>query len=343
MSGDACLVTGAGGFIGYQLANALASEGRRVVGVDLRYPDPQGVLGAPRFSPLVADFRNTDAMKHALDGVTVVFHLASAHLRVSLPESEYWDVNVHSLPMLLKLAFDAGVSRFVHTSSVAMYGDLGSTPANEQTPPHPQSIYGETKLAGEQAVLDFCRRKQLDVVVLRPSWVYGPGCARTAKIIRALRARRFFLVGSGDNLRHPLYIDDMIDAFRRAAATNDGVGEILLVAGERAVTTRELIESFCAVFELPRPVVRLPYSAARALAHCAEAISSFMDREPPVSRRTLEFFDTSNSFDTSRARMALGFVPQYSLLAGLTATRRWIETRTALNPQTAATCRRGPA
>ena len=212
----------------------------------------RGCLVPPRFSPVVVDFRNADAMKHALDGVTLVFHLASAHLQVSLPESEYWDVNVHSLPALLQLALDAGVSRFVHSSSVAIYGDLGFTPANEQTPPHPQSIYGETKLAGERAVLDFGRRQGLEVVVLRPSWVYGPGCARTARIIRALKTRRFFMVGSGDNLRHPLYIADMIDAFRLAAVTKRGVGEILLVAGERAVTTRELIESVCAVFDLPR-------------------------------------------------------------------------------------------
>jgi nucleoside-diphosphate-sugar epimerase len=323
---DQCVVTGAGGFIGYQLANALADEGRRVTGVDLQYPNPHGVLGPPRFSPLVADFRNLVAMTTALAGAEVLFHLASAHLQISLPDSEYWDVNFHSLPPLLQLASAAGVRRIVHTSSVAVYGNVGSTPADEQTPARPQSIYGETKLAGEQLVLEFGHRHGLDVIVLRPSWVYGPGCSRTRRICKALRARRFVMVGAGRNLRHPLYIADMIEAFRLAATASDISGELLVVAGDRAVTTRELIKSFCEAFDLPRPFIRVPYAAGVVMAHGTEFLCRVIGREPPVSRRSLEFFDTSNAFDISRARAVLGFVPQYSLSTGLRATRRCLET-----------------
>jgi nucleoside-diphosphate-sugar epimerase len=322
---DSCLVTGAGGFIGYQLANALAAEGRRVVGVDLHYPDPRGALGPPRFSPLIADIRDAAVMRQALHGVAVVFHLASSHLRVSLPDSEYWDVNVHCLLPLLRLAREAGVSRFVHTSSVAVYGDVGATPANEETPPRPQSIYGETKLAGEKVVIDFGQHQPFEVVVLRPSWVYGPGCARTAKICKALRARRFVMVGAGGNLRHPLYIDDMIEAFRLASTRSGISGATLVIAGERAVTTRELIASFCEAFDLPRPSVRIPYAAAVAMAVVAESVCRVVNVEPPISRRTLEFFDTSNAFDIARAHEKLGFAPRYSLQAGLNASRHWLE------------------
>jgi nucleoside-diphosphate-sugar epimerase len=260
-------------------------------------------------------------MQEALGGADLVFHLASAHLQVKLPASEYWDVNVHSLPNLLKLARDAGVSRFVHTSSVGLYGDVGSTHANEATPPRPQSIYGATKLAGEQTVLKFGREHGFEVVVLRPAWVYGPGCPRTAKLYRALRKRRFLMIGTGENLRHPVYIDDTIEAFRLAATQRDAAGEVMIIAGEHAVTTRELIEAFCTVFECPYPRVRVPYAVGASMAACAESLGALIGREPPMSRRTLEFFSTNNAFDISHARRILGFVPQYSLLRGLAATR----------------------
>jgi dihydroflavonol-4-reductase len=320
----ACVVTGAGGFIGYHLANALAAEGGSVAGIDLHFPDTRGPAGPPRFTPITGDFRHTDTMKRALEGATVLFHLAGAHLQVSLPESEYWDVNVHSLPKLFDVARQVGVSRCVHTSSVGVFGDVGTTPATEETPPRPQSVYGETKLAGEKAAIDYGREHHFDVVALRPAWVYGPGCPRTAKLCRALRRRRFVMIGTGHNLRHPVYIDDMIEAFRLAAVRPDAAGKTFIIAGERPVTTRELVDAFCAAFGFPRPAVNVPYAIAAMLATAIESACGLIGREPPISRRSLEFFDTNNAFDISRAREGLGFVPRYPLLQGLSAMRGWV-------------------
>jgi len=322
------VVTGAGGFIGYQLANALAGDGDRVIGVDLRFPDPRGVLGPALFSPVAGDFRNAELMREVLAGAQVVFHLAGIHLQVGASDTVYWDTNVHSLSRLLQLAHEARISRFVHVSSVGVYGDIGSTAADETTLPRPQSIYGETKLAGEKVVLDFARCSGLDVVVLRPAWVYGPGCPRTEKLCRALRRRRFPIVGSGRNLRHPLFIADLIEAFRLAATVRGAAGQIFVIAGERAVTTRELIDAVCTVFDLPQPSVRVPYAVGASIAACVESLFGLLGKEPPISRRTLEFFDTSNAFDTSHARAVLGFAPRHSLMAGLTATRDQLERRT---------------
>jgi nucleoside-diphosphate-sugar epimerase len=326
MSAGTCVVTGAGGFIGYQLANALVRDGWRVVGVDRQFPGASHLIGPPRFSPVVADFRNQDTMRTALSGASVLFHLASAHLQVRLPESDYWDVNVYSLPRLLHLAREAGVSRCVHTSSVAVYGDVQSTPASEETLPRPQSVYGETELAGERAVLDFSRQHGFEVVVLRPAWVYGPGCPRTAKLCGALRTRRFLMIGTGRNLRHPVYIDDVIEAFRLAATRRRAAGEVLIIAGDRAVPTRELIDAWCAAFGFPHPSVRVPYAVGAALAAGADSVGRLTGRELPFSRRTLEFFNTNNAFDISRARAILGFAPRYPLMKGLAALRERTET-----------------
>jgi nucleoside-diphosphate-sugar epimerase len=119
-----------------------------------------------------------------------------------------------------------------------------------------------------------------------------------------------------------VFIDDMVQALLLAAIKPDATGDVFVVAGEQAVTTRELVETFCMAFDLPQPFVRLPHAIGETMAICAESCFGLIGREPPLSRRTLEFFNTSNAFDISRARRFLGFAPRFHLVAGLAATRQ---------------------
>ena len=318
------LVTGAGGFIGSNLVCTLAAQNLEVVGLDLHFPDKPPQKFPENFQKLTGDFRDASLTDRILSGVDTVFHLAGAHLQISLPESEYWDLNVHSLPRFLEQARERGVRRFVHTSTVGMYGNLKTWPADEGTLCRPQSIYGETKLAGEKAILDYVQTTGFPVVILRPAWVYGPGCPRTRKIYRTLKKGRFVMIGRGDNLRHPLFIQDLIEAFRLARDREEAVGQVLLVGGERPITTQELIETFCRVMDLPRPRIRIPYGLGRFLAAGAETVFGWLKKEPPLSRRSLEFFDTNNAFDIAQAKRVLGFQPGYTFEAGLEATREWL-------------------
>ena len=154
------LVTGAGGFLGHSLANQLVRLGHNVTGVDIHY-EKEPVDGQPiGFHAVIADFRDIEQMNSISKGVDVVYHLASAHLKKSLASSEYWDINVYSLKPFLQLLQANGVRRFIHTSSVGLFGNLTTWPANERSTCHPQSIYGETKLAGEKVVEDYCRENR---------------------------------------------------------------------------------------------------------------------------------------------------------------------------------------
>jgi nucleoside-diphosphate-sugar epimerase len=319
------LVTGAGGFIGYNLCKHLAKQGQSVIGVDRHYPEEAAEEGHSQFQPEVSDFRNWEQMKEWLNGVDVVIHLASAHLQISLDQKEYWDINVHSLRPLLDLALRSRVRRFVHVSSVGAYGNLKQLPANEETICEPQSIYGETKVAGETEVRKFSEETGFPVVIIRPAWVYGPYCPRTLKIYKALRKGRFIMIGNGENLRHPLYISDMIEAFRLAMEVDSAVGELFVIAGQTAITTNELVESFCTVMDLPAPKIRIPYWLGATMAWGIESVFSLARIEPPMSRRTLEFFDTDNAFDITKARRLLGFEPKFSFEDGLKDSLEWLE------------------
>jgi len=309
------LLTGAGGFIGFHLANFLSDLGHEVRGVDIHSPTGSG--NKMEFSFTVGDFRDPELMNVLLKDTEVVFHLASAHLQISLEKKDYWDINVHSLKPFLELCQKMGVQKFIHTSSVGVYGELKDIPANEESECFPQSIYGETKLAGEAEVLKYFKNTGFPVVILRPAWVYGSGCPRTEKIYHTLRKKRFVQIGKMENLRHPIYIDDMLEAYRLAMENDDAVGELFVIGGEHAITTSELIDTFSRVFNISGPVLKIPHAIGIAMAISAELVFGIFKMEPPISKRTLEFFNTHTAFDISKAKKLLKFNPSFTFEEGL--------------------------
>jgi dihydroflavonol-4-reductase len=313
------LVTGAGGFIGAHLVRRLAAMGMEVRTLDVR---PQ--VGAPTQSGVrhyQVDIRDRAAVKPLLDGVDTIFHLASLHLEVGADPAAFDAVNVHAAADLVTFAAESGVRRFVHTSSVGVYGDAGrGLPLREDAPKHPDSPYERSKLKGERAVLARALDSQIELVVLRPAWVYGPGCPRTSKLLRALEKGRFFYIGSGDNARHPIYIDDMVDAYLLAADTTGLSGRIFNVGGPEIMTLQGMVEAFARGAGFPAPTLHLPVSLGHVMGWAAELAFHAAGREPPFSRRSLAFFRSNNAWDISAAREQLGFEPSVGLEEGVRRT-----------------------
>jgi nucleoside-diphosphate-sugar epimerase len=318
------LVTGAAGFIGTHLTRSLAAAGHDVRAVDVR-PMPRALFtGRVQYHQL--DIRDRSAVGRAVAGVDTVYHLASAHLEVNAPPAHYREVNVDAAEHLAEDCAAAGVRRLVHTSSVGIYGDVRRPPATEEAECAPRNTYERTKLEGERAVTRAAEQGWLDLIVLRPAWVYGPGCARTAKLLRSVLRQRFVYVGHGTNLRHPLFIDDLVDAYRLAAAARAAKGtRVYNVAGPRSLTLRELVGTCASVLGVAEPRRRIPRVAGMALGRGAELVWGVAGREPPFSTRSLSFFESDNAFDTAAARRELGFVPAVDLEEGL---RRTLENRT---------------
>jgi nucleoside-diphosphate-sugar epimerase len=119
----------------------------------------------------------------------------------------------------------------------------------------------------------------------------------------------------------------MLQAFYLAMERDAAVGELLVIGGGRAITTRELVDTFSTVLATPKPSIQIPYWLGAAIASSAETIFGLARMEPPLSRRTLEFFDTNNAFDISKAKEILGFNPGFSFADGLQESKTWLVSR----------------
>lgn len=314
------LITGAGGFIGSHLADSQLEKGFDVRAVDLRLNLLKHLENHPRLEAIPGDITNEKLVRQWVEGVDVVYHLASAHLDVSLSDAHYRHVNVDATACLVDAAMRADVRRFVHCSSVGVIGDVEQPPADETTDCHPANIYERTKLEGERAALDFSRRTGFPVVVMRPAWVYGPRCPRTARLVRTISRGRFPIFGGGRNLRHPVYISDAIRGLELCAETPNVDGEVFIIAGETPVESRELVNVISRGLNVRMQKIDLPIFLGQWGGLALELLFRPLGKQPPFSRRSMDFFLKHNAYSITKAKRRLGFRPQVDLQTGIRLT-----------------------
>jgi len=317
------LVTGGGGFIGSHLVESQLAQGNHVRTIDLHLARLAGVKNHQNLELIDGDITNPDQTEQITKGVDVVYHLASAHLDVSLPQEHYQRVNVDASLDLLESAHKHSVKRFVHCSSVGVIGDVINPPADETTECRPTNIYEQTKLEGEQKVLDYARKTGFCVVVARPAWVYGPRCPRTEKLLRTIGKGHFIIFGSGGNLRHPIYIADAVRGLELCTQKEVPCGEIYILAGEKPVTSRELVRVVSTEMGRSAPAIQLPITIGRLMTWLMELVFIPLGKQPPFSKRSMDFFLKNNAYDIGKAKRDLGFYPRVDLEAGIKKTIEW--------------------
>lgn len=326
------LITGAGGFIGSHLVDSQLDAGNFVRAVDLHLNRLEQAANHPLIEVIQGDMTDPTLARGLMEGVSVVYHLASAHLDVSLSDEHYRRVNVTGTLGLLEAAQEAGVARFVHCSSVGVIGDVQNPPADETSPCHPTNIYEQTKLEGERAALEFWDRNGFPVVVVRPAWVYGPRCPRTQKLFRGIATGHFPIFGDGQNLRHPVYISDVVKGLELSAQVAQIDGEVYIIAGNEPVRVVDLVNMISQELGVNPPRLKLPISLGRLGGAMLESVFKPLRKQPPFSRRSIDFFLKDNAYDISKSRRALGFQPQVDLRTGIQNVIRWQDSQIGKKP-----------
>lgn len=306
------LVTGAAGFIGSHLCEALLARGQRVIGIDSFDPfyDPAvkrrnlaAFEAKPGFSLVEGDIRDAVAVERACGGgVDAVVHLAArAGVRPSIEDPlVYQDVNISGTCMLLEAARRHGLKRFIFGSSSSVYGNNKKVPFAEVDPvDHPISPYAATKKAGELLCHTYHHLFGLNVTCLRFFTVYGarqrPDLA-IHKFTRLIEAGEPIPVfGDGSMMRDHTYIDDIIAGILAAIDRCDGF-RIYNLGESQPVSLRDLIA----------------------------AIERALGKKAVINRLPLQPGDVEKTFaDVTRAKMELGYQPSMNLEEGLKHFVAW--------------------
>jgi len=321
------LVTGGTGFTGSHLTRRLLQQGHRVVVIDsqrgLFFDELKG-LGAEISLGSVTD---RDLVRRVMPGCEVVHHVAAAFRKVNLPKTVYWDVNVEGTRRLLEEALRCGARTFVYCSTCGVHGDVKQEPADENAPISPEDYYQYTKFAGEKALADFLG-KGLRIVTLRPTAIYGPGDPeRFFMLFKLARKGRFFMFGNGKAHYHPVYIDNLVDAFELAAAAEKGDGEAYLIGDERYYTLDELVTAIAEALGVELTIRHLPFRPLWAAALLCEAVYKPLRIDPPLFRRRVDWFRQNRAFSIEKARRDLGYQPKVGLQEGLAKAAMWYRER----------------
>jgi nucleoside-diphosphate-sugar epimerase len=316
------LVTGASGFTGGHLARGLAARGHAVRAL-VRDRSRAGDLERAGVALAVGDIRNRDALAAAMQDVDVVYHIAATYRQAGISAETYRAVNATSVAGVVEAAARSGVRRVVHCSTVGVHGDVEHPPANEDAPLKPGDVYQVTKLEGEHLARETGARVGTEVVVARPTGIYGPGDRRLLKMFRGVARGRFPVLGHGEIYYHLTYIDDLVEGFRLCGEHPAAANRTYILAGGEVTTLNELLALVAEVAGVRPPRVHLPVWPFWVAGAACEALCVPFGIDPPLYRRRVDFFTKSRAFDISRARHELGYNPRVGLREGIARTLEW--------------------
>ncbi len=318
-------LTGGSGFIGSRLAPLAVRSGHAVTVVTAVNNAAEetrcAALTRAGIQVVRASLQDADALARQLQGHDAVIHLAAAQHEAGKPESYFHQVNVEGTRRLLELAAAAGVRRFVHGSTIGVYGSAAAGRLDEDSPLAPDNPYGRTKAAAEQVVRAF--QGALQWCIIRISETYGPADMRLLKLFRGVRTGRFLILGRGTNLHQLIYVDDLARGLLAACTAAPAAGATIVLAGAEQITTNDMVSAIGAAVGRTKPVAHAPMWPFVAAATVFEATFTPLGLKPPLHRRRLDFFAKSFHFSTRRAQQLLGFEPQTSFAQGARLTADW--------------------
>lgn len=300
------LVTGANGFVGRMLCGYLKTHGYVVVPAERRASDLAS-------ETVVGDIDGKTDWMAILDGCDAVVHLAArVHVMDDTaqdPLALYQATNTDATLNLARQAAQTGVKRFVYISSIKVNGEGRDTPYRETDAAAPEDAYAISKWEAEQGLQRIAADTGLEVVILRPPLVYGPGVkANFQQLLRMVERGWPLPLGAIRNRRSLLYLGNFVDAIRLCIEHPAAAGQTFLLDDGQAVSTPELIRALSHAMGLPARLLAVPVKVL-------ELAGTLLGKRAAVARLTGSLY-----VDSSAIRARLGWTPPNTLQQGLAAT-----------------------
>lgn len=322
LAGRTILVTGATGFIGSHLVRRLLAEKRGNIRVLTRDPakaDWQARLGA---EIVRGDVTNIASLDRAVEGCSVVIH-AAAQVSSVPDRSTFEQSNVVGTQNLLRACVAAKVLRFVHLSSIAVFGLVASDEVTDQTPRrHCGDPYCDTKLDAEELVMESQRQGRVSATILRPSAVYGPGSTHWSVIpLKRVKKGKMLLFNGGSGLLNYVFIDNLVDAILLAAENDRAVGEAFIV-NDGATTWREFFGTYARMAG-KRDIPSIPLWSAKLWVRFRNLLAALRGEPFRVHPNALGFLIATAVYRQTNLEQKLGHRSRIGLEEGLRRTEAW--------------------
>jgi len=310
-------ITGANGFIGRALAGRLRDHGHTVGGVDLHADAAAGVVAG--------DIGQDGDWQDRVAGSDLIIH-AAAVVSNAVGRHGQWRVNVAGTRRVVDAAARGRVTRFVHLSSIRAFSDVhfpdGVTEDHAVRPDG--NPYVDTKIAGEQVVLQAHAAGQIAVTIVRPGDVYGPGSRPwTVLPVQLIKKNLFLLPAGGHGIFSPVYLDDLVDGLLLAADNPAAAGQVFTLAGGVGVPCREFFGHYYRMLGKRGPLCA-PTGIAVAVAAAAARATALAGGTTEINAISMRYFTRTGTYSIDKARRMLGYEPAVDLAAGMARTEQWL-------------------
>lgn len=302
-------MTGATGFIGGRLTERLASDEGVTVRALVRTPGKAERLASGGVEIVQGDVTDLDSIRRAIGDCQMVFHCAAMMHDGHATLDEFRRVNVEGTRYMLEAAADVGVERFVHISSIAVYGVSPREGTRETDPYQPCGLfYCDTKIETEEVAFRYYKERELPLVIIRPANVYGPRSSFwTVGLLEMIKSGELKLIDGGQGMANHVYIDNLVDAILLAARTDAAVGEAFIISDGAKTPWKDFLGFYARMLGRD-PLPSMSQDTARQ--HMPSEIVGFWTQE--------------GWFDISKARTMLGYEPRISLDEGMKLTEAWL-------------------
>lgn len=322
MNSPTAFVTGGTGFIGSHLVERLLSRGY-IVRCLIRNPDKPGYLKDLPVELFTGDVFSSDVLERAISGVDFVYHVAG--VVGSRNKEGFYKHNKDGTRNIIEVVsrVNPDLKKFLFVSSGAAVGPATAEKAvDESTPHHPITTYGKSKMAAELEVLK--HKTSLPITIVRPTAVYGPRDHATFDYFKTIARGLEPLVGFRDKFVSLAHSTDIVSGIVLAGESEKAIGQTYFLGSERPYSWREIGEITKEVMKKKAIRIRLPEPLVYTIATTAGVFSRFKEKPSVLNfEKGRDMVQDHWTFDISKARQELGYIPVVGLPEGIRETVEW--------------------
>lgn len=320
------LLTGATGFLGGHMAEALVKEGFRVAAMIRKSSDTR-LLEQLGVELREGHLDKPETLLEAVRGVDAVIHLA-AYYTFSGRWEMYRKVNIEGTEALLRASLAEGVSQFIYCSSTEAMGPVDAIPADEGSPLNPAFDYGRSKMMAEEVVMRYSGNG-MSCTIMRPSGIYGPRNINDVSywfitsFANSMASK--FMIGDGSSHVQFVHVDDVVQAHILALRKPDvAAGQTYIVSEERSYPYAEVYRMLADILGKKMPRIKLPPLLAKVMIAPVQAANALLKRDNFMWRiSTVDAVTSDRSYSIEKIKHELGYSPQHRLQDGLRQTVDW--------------------